>query len=178
MNLIRNLLSHSVLLVVVAFGAYIYLNRTEILPEWFAPVTENIAGEPSTADIPMAGVTETGPVANNTIPEQVFKEDNDALLHAARAAFWNKDIEESAKHYQTLLATEAGNSADLHGELGNVYYMAGRWREAGDAYYEAAIRLIESGEHNRAHYLYKVISGLDSERAKALAAKLGVPDQG
>lgn len=90
------------------------------------------------------------------------------LLISARSAFNNGAMAKSEKYYIQL--TELDNfNADIYGELGNVYYSQGKWDKAGQAYYEAAVRLIEKGNYNQAIYLQRVISGLNTEHAEKLA---------
>lgn len=200
MNLIRTILSHSVLLIVGAFAGYIYLNRTEVLPEWFPPdsvpamaaAEQTVAApEPVTATPDAAAIPAPAPEVGTAVsassgaakdetavaetPATTGAPPDRASLHRhARAAFWKKDYESAVSSYKALLGTDAGNSADIHGELGNLYYMAGRWEDAGASYYEAAVRLLDRGERDRAHYLYKVIQGLDPKRAALLGKRLGV----
>lgn len=200
MNIIKHILSHSVLIIIGFFAAFIYLNRAEILPEWVPSADGVVASakqifkDAKNLDAAIASdvadstpkstsaSTDSGPtketesaVAEESEPVVEQKTDNEQLRQAARQAFWNKDLEAAAEHYKALLETEAASDADIHGELGNVYYAAGRWQEAGSAYFEAAIRLLDRGEANRAHYLYKVIQGLDAEHAAELGERLGIP---
>ena len=75
------------------------------------------------------------------------------------------------KLYIELTQLEQDNP-DAFGELGNVYYSQGKWNEAGQAYYQAAVRLITEGNHNQVAYLHRVIKGLNAEHAEKLSQKM------
>ena len=90
------------------------------------------------------------------------------LLISARKAFNQGAVIESEKFYLELTQLDNDNP-DIFGELGNVYYSQGKWDEAGQAYYEAAVRLITEGNYNQVVYLQRVIKGLDTEHAEKLA---------
>ncbi|MCK4865461.1 MAG: hypothetical protein KAT06_08510 [Gammaproteobacteria bacterium] len=90
------------------------------------------------------------------------------LLADARKAFNLGEISISEKLYLELTRLEQDNP-DAFGELGNVYYSQGKWDKAGQAYYEAAVRLIAEGNYNQVAYLQRVINGLDREHAEKLS---------
>ena len=79
-------------------------------------------------------------------------------------------MEVAIEKYNELIELE--DEADFHGELGNVYYAMGKWQQAGSSYYEAAVRLIDSGQLAQVGYLQRVIQGLDAEHAEKLAKQL------
>ena len=93
------------------------------------------------------------------------------LLISARSAFNQGDVLGSEKFYIQLTELDHDN-ADIFGELGNVYYSQGKWDKAGQAYYEAAIRLIIERKHEQVNYLQHVISGLNTEYAEKLAQRM------
>ena len=111
---------------------------------------------------------------NNKIEElPVVVKDSDTsserdLLINARNAFNQGAVIESEKFYLELTQLDNDNP-DIFGELGNVYYSQGKWDEAGQAYYEAAVRLITDGNYNQVAYLQRVITGLNTEHAEKLA---------
>ncbi|MCK5721724.1 MAG: hypothetical protein KAI84_04250 [Gammaproteobacteria bacterium] len=111
---------------------------------------------------------------NNKIEElPVVVKDSDTsserdLLINARNAFNQGAVIKSEKFYLELTQLDNDNP-DIFGELGNVYYSQGKWDEAGQAYYEAAVRLISAGNHNQVVYLQRVINGLNTEHAEKLA---------
>ena len=114
------------------------------------------------------------PKGNNKVEElTVVVKDSDTssereLLVNARNAFNLGAIAESEKIYIELTQLD-NDSPDNYGELGNVYYSQGKWDEASQAYYEAAVRLITTGNHNQVAYLQRVISGLNKEHAEKLS---------
>ena len=57
--------------------------------------------------------------------------------------------------------------------MGNIFYIQGKWKEAGQAYYEAAIRLMRQGQTGQVQYLDRVIHGLDKESAEKLSSQMG-----
>lgn len=97
--------------------------------------------------------------------------DSGKMLIQARTAFWQGNMEEAEKAYRELTGHEE-LAANAYGELGNVYYAQGKWQEAGRAYYEAAVRLIELEQSYQVNYLLRVIQGLDSESAEKLKQKI------
>ena len=90
------------------------------------------------------------------------------LLINARDAFHKGAIMQSENFYLELIQRDNKNP-DTYGELGNVYYSQGKWDEAGQAYYEAAMRLIADGKYNQVTYLQRVITGLNTEYAEKLS---------
>ncbi len=92
-------------------------------------------------------------------------------LQAARQAFWQRDVATAEKLYRRLLESD-DTSADIWGELGNVYYTQGKWHQAATAYAEAAIRLIDKKHTAQAMYLHRLVSRMDSEQARRIDEKL------
>jgi hypothetical protein len=90
------------------------------------------------------------------------------LLIDARTAFNSGNVTLSEKYYLELTA-RTKSDPDVFGELGNVYYSQGKWKKAGEAYYEAAVRLIDTGRRDQVVYLQRVIQGLDAGYAEKLA---------
>ena len=90
------------------------------------------------------------------------------LLINARNAFNQGEMVESEKFYLELAQLDNDNP-DIFGELGNVYYSQGKWDQAGQAYYEAAVRLITDRNYDQVHYLQQVIMGLNTEYAEKLS---------
>ena len=98
-------------------------------------------------------------------------EDAKRMFFMARQTYWMGDALTAEKLYLKLADIENDNP-DIYGELGNVYYSQGKWGEAGKAYYEAAIRLIDLDRNNQVSYLLRVIQGLDSDSAEKLKQKI------
>ncbi len=93
------------------------------------------------------------------------------LFDRARIAFQNGKPEQSTQLYKELSELNPDNP-DIYGEMGNVLYSQGKWKQAGVAFYEAAICLLEQGKRQQVPYLYRVIQGLDPESAEKLRSKL------
>lgn len=84
----------------------------------------------------------------------------------------NKD--EAVEAYRSLIARHP-MIAELHGELGNVYYGLGRMKEAAEQYYEAALRHLQGPDPGVASCLADVIQRIDPARAEALKDKTTKP---
>jgi tetratricopeptide (TPR) repeat protein len=94
------------------------------------------------------------------------------LLNQARIAFQSGKADESIKLYEELRELNP-DDPNVYGELGNVLYAQGKWQQAGEAYYEAASRLLDKGQGGQVQYLYRIIQGLDQESAEKLRSRLG-----
>lgn len=97
--------------------------------------------------------------------------DSRDMLFKARQTFWNGKPDVSEKLYLDL-AVRADDDPDIYGELGNVYYSQGKWKRAGEAYYEAAVRLLALKQSHQVNYLLMIIQGLDTESADKLRHKI------
>ena len=93
------------------------------------------------------------------------------LLRQARQAYWQRNYEEAEAAYRKLLEISPDNP-DLYGELGNLYYATGKWKLAGDAYYQASTRLLQSGQSTQVTYLLRVLKGLDPDLADKLEQEM------
>jgi len=93
------------------------------------------------------------------------------LLFKARLAYWNGDLKTAETTYIQL--TEMVNDdPNAYGELGNLYYMQSKWKQASDAYYQAALKLSKTKNAFQAQHLLRIIRGLDTETADKLQAEL------
>lgn len=93
------------------------------------------------------------------------------LLFKARLAYWNGDLKTAETTYIQL--TEMVNDdPNAYGELGNLYYMQSKWKQASDAYYQAALKLSKTKKSYQAQHLLRIIRGLDTETADKLQAEL------
>ena len=156
-------------------------------------VAESVSGEPAPASADPSAeaapqVTETviaqaDDVSESTLasePDQIATASTDkeavATSHAeligqARQAFQSGDSNKAISLYQEL-ADLNPEDPNVYGEMGNVLYAQGKWKEAGKAYYEAAIRLKIQGRMGQVQYLYRVIQGLDQASAEKLRSQL------
>ena len=118
---------------------------------------------------------ETGQTAQTAVvssDKQAVATSHENLLNQARIAFHAGDSNKSVSIYQQLVDLNPDNP-NTYGEMGNVLYVQGKWKEAGQAYYEAATRLLSSGQPAQVMYLYRVIQGLDPESAEKLRNQMG-----
>jgi tetratricopeptide (TPR) repeat protein len=74
-------------------------------------------------------------------------------------------------HYQQLIQMEPDNP-DGYGELGNMYFAQGQWEQAAAAYYEAGVRLLETGMVAEARQMVDVIRGLNGAQADDLQERI------
>ncbi|MCW8922322.1 MAG: hypothetical protein OQK69_01645 [Gammaproteobacteria bacterium] len=106
--------------------------------------------------------------------DPAIESDANALMFMARQSFWNGNTDDAEKRYIDLSNIDSANP-DVYGELGNVYYAQGKWKQAGEAYYQAAVRLLSSqddSKKDRVSYLLRVIQGLDADSAAKLRKKI------
>ncbi len=89
------------------------------------------------------------------------------LLALAREAYWMRDYQAAGDYYQQMILQDP-NNPDGYGELANMYFSQGDWEAAASAYYEAGLRLVESGLLAPASGLVDVIRGLNGPQADAL----------
>ncbi len=134
---LANWILYAVILAVI--GALIYYYT-----DWFKPATQK-------AMTTAKSVVESIPVG------PFSKKASDELLNSAREAYARGDVEASIKAY-TEYCKKNPDSLDGNGELGNVYYMSGRLQEAAQSYFEAAKRLVDQDQMERAQGLLPSIA--------------------
>jgi len=93
------------------------------------------------------------------------------LLFKARLAYWNGDLKTAESTY-IQLTEMVSDDPNVYGELGNLYYMQSKWKQASDAYYQAALKLSKTKNSYQAKHLLRIIRGLDTETADKLQAEL------
>lgn len=153
---LANWILYAVILAVI--GALIYYYT-----DWFKPATQKAV---STAK----SVVESIPVG------PFSKKAADELLNQAREAYARGDSDTAVKAYTDFLGKNA-DSIDGHGELGNVYYMTGRLQEAAQSYYEAAKRMIDQNQMDRAQALLAPIGQGNPALAGELQQKMAQMQQ-
>lgn len=119
------------------------------------------------AEIPPAAKSESKEETPVEVIDRNTSSERDLLI-SARNNFHHGNIKLSESLYLELTQLEQDNP-DNFGELGNVYYSQGKWDEAGQAYYQAAVRLMSKGNYNQVAYLQRVINGLNAEYAEKLS---------
>lgn len=135
-----------------------------------AKVTKELIAEPKAVKEPIAELPKENSQTEE-LPVEVKDSDTSSereLLVNARNAFNRGAMAESEKIYLELTQLD-NDSPDNFGELGNVYYSQGQWDKAGQAYYEAAVRLMTEGNYKQVSYLQRVIRGLNAEHAEKLS---------
>ncbi|OCX74492.1 tetratricopeptide repeat protein [Acidithiobacillus thiooxidans] len=95
------------------------------------------------------------------------------LLLQARAAYWQRNAPKAIADYQKLLH-EAPDHPGIYGELGNVYYMTGKYPEAAIAYGSAARTMIRMQRFAEAYSLLPLIGSLNPQEATAIDHSLQV----
>ncbi len=103
--------------------------------------------------------------------QEVTQKSHSELLNKARYVYQCGDVSNSIDLYRELGALYP-DDPNVYGELGNVFYSKGDWKQASLAYYEAAVRLHKRHQQDQIHYLYRVIQGLDPETAEKLRSRL------
>lgn len=93
-------------------------------------------------------------------------------LEAARRAYWQGDIQGAIAHYIALLA-QFPDDENLHGELGNIYFMRGQRSEAAWHFERSGMAAIAAGRAAQAHMLAGILRGFDPEAAARLTAAMG-----
>jgi hypothetical protein len=154
-----------------------------------APSEDNTADEQHVPEVAQAGASDASQPAasvaenrggsgttdsadNESDSEQsVLPGQSKPLLREARLAYQRNALPEAEQLYQQLIEI-APEDPNAYGELGNVYYVQGQWEQAGEAYYQAAMRLLDAGQTSQVEYLLRIIQGLSPARAKKLQNRL------
>lgn len=92
-------------------------------------------------------------------------------LDVARAAAVRGDVSTAVQAYETLIAERPSDVA-LRGELGNVYWSAGRLQDAARAYHAAATVLLAAGRADDARRLEPIVRKGDVALADDLVRRL------
>jgi len=155
---------------------------SEVPQEAETSVTETSQAETTNEQTAVVSPAEKNSVAVETKvqePTEIVESDKEAakashfeLINQARLAFQAGEHDKSVTLYQELISLDS-DEPNAFGEMGNVYYAQGKWKQAGQAYYEAATRLLAKGQVEQVQYLYRVIQGLDQDSAKKLRSQLG-----
>ncbi len=128
-------------------------------PSVIEPVTQDVATKDESADA-------------KSVMENIPVDPHFELLNQARFAHQIGNNFNAIELYRELIQSYP-DDPNVYGELGNVYYSKGKWKQASQAYYEAAVRLHKIEKTEQISYLVRVIDGLDPETAKKLNEQLG-----
>lgn len=126
--------------------------------EWFKPAADKAMESVKT----VVSRTPAGPFGKSSSEDQ---------LNKARENFAMGDVDGSIAAYKEYVKHNSGN-ADARGEMGNVYYLTGKFQEAAQAYYDAAKLLIEQKQMDRVPALLPVIAQVNPNLADELSQKL------
>jgi len=96
---------------------------------------------------------------------------DDISLDAARQAFWQRDMEGAEKLYRKITMSDVDN-INAWGELGNIYFMQSKWKEAAQAYAEVTLKLLDANDFPRAAYMHNMVNRLDPEQAGRINERL------
>ncbi len=139
-------------------------------PEQAPQVTETVVAQGTDVSESVPATKPDQTAAASTDKEAVATSHAE-LIGQARLAFQSGDSNKAISLYQELSDLNP-DDPNTYGEMGNVLYAQGKWKEAGKAYYEAAIRLKRQGRMEQVQYLFRVIQGLDQESAEKLRSQL------
>ena len=89
----------------------------------------------------------------------------------ARKAFWARDLPKAERLYRILTQAE-DTDINAWGELGNIYYMQARWKEAANAYAEVALRFIDKEEMQQAAFFHYLVNQMDREQSARINKRL------
>lgn len=107
-------------------------------------------------------VAEEKPAEAASVPDE---------MQAARDAYAAGDTSAAIVAYQEVLLHDPDN-LDARGELGNVYFAAGRLEDAAKAYFDVAVALLKKGDVAGAKALEPAIRGGSPELADKLSQML------
>lgn len=130
------------------------------------------AAEPAPAPAPAMARPQAPvkPFAPSYQSEKQLDEGIKALWISARQAFWKRDMEKAEELYKKLVA-ESGEP-DAAGELGNLYYMQRRAKDAAELYYQAGKRYLAGDHPMRAGMVLGPLSQIAPDKARALRREL------
>ena len=85
----------------------------------------------------------------------------------ARKAYWERDLPKAERLYRIITKADETN-VDAWGELGNIYYLQARWKEAARAYTEVTLRLIYKKQMQQAAFFHRLVSQMDPEQSERI----------
>ena len=139
-----------------------------------APASKPVVAAAPTPSVPSAPAVPAKPAPSASAPAAPSAAAPDVgsdLLAVARAAHARGDVTAAIRAYEDLIARQPKDAA-VRGELGNVYWAAGRLQDAARAYHGAATVLIAAGRVADAAPLEAAIRKGDTALADDLARRL------
>ena len=137
--------------------------KATFMPE---EVAETATSEPD-ATIPSSDVL-SPTTAEKTVSPMPKKSVD---LAQARQAFWQRDLPKAEALYKQQIET-AKPDANSWGELGNIYYLQAKWKQAAAAYTEAALLLLDKGDFPQAMFMRYIVTGLDPAQTQRIDERL------
>jgi len=90
--------------------------------------------------------------------------------HDARQAYWNGNIETAITRYRSLLRNFP-SQFEFAGELGNIYYSRGQYKQAAALYHRAGQQLIDAGHLSEVQGLIAVLQAIAPDQAADLRSR-------
>ncbi len=146
------------------------INNKQIVSNDVAPAAINTQSRstvtlkrtlPETTLEPVASTLAPQPSAQKTMPENI-----DYLLQA-REAFWDKNYQLAIKLYTDEIH-KTPESADLYGELGNIYYSLNDYDNASTHYLKAGELFLKMNDGIRAKQVYDILISIAPAKAQLL----------
>ncbi len=136
-----------------------------------APAAEKAAEveAPATTEQPAS----ESPAETEALAAAPAEENSNSPLDDARKAALTGKMDKAEAAYRQLQKDQPDNY-DAYGELGNLYLMQGKDKEAAKAYYQAALLLDKAGHDDEAIRLQRVVSRLDGELGTKLGQALNI----
>ncbi len=110
-------------------------------------------------------------------PAASVEPSSEGLLSQARIAYAHNDINGAIEAYREYISRNP-DAVDALGELGNVYYAAGRHHEAAEMFLEAGQRRLDTGDVAGAKALLGALRQTDSELADQFAQRIATKESG
>jgi hypothetical protein len=131
-----------------------------------------VAAAPTPAPAPAPAAPPKAPAATSASPAAPAPVVTTAdLLDKARGAHARGDVSGAIRLYEDLIARKPDDAA-LRGELGNVYWSAGRLQDAARAFHGAAVVLIAAGRIDDADNLESAVRKGDAALADDLDRRI------
>ncbi|MGO9742910.1 MAG: tetratricopeptide repeat protein [Roseiarcus sp.] len=110
-------------------------------------------------------------------PEASVEPSGEGVLTQARIAYAHNDVNAAIEAYREYISRNP-DAVDALGELGNVYYAAGRRHEAAEMFLEAGQRRLDTGDVAGAKALLGALRQTDSELADQFARRIATSESG
>ena len=127
-------------------------------------------------DMQTAGsLTVSTPEADALALEEDAVDSARRMIIDARLAFHRGDQDAAIASYEALIEQQQDHF-DALGELGNIYYLQRDWKRAADAWYRAALAMLDQGDRMRAGEMVSLLRPIDGQKAYELDRQLQTSD--